>query len=275
MPNSPGGIFKFVMAFPNIDPIIISIGPLSISWYSLAYVLGIVMGWFYATKIIKNFQIDIAPKLLEHFITWAILGIIIGGRLGYVLLYNPGKYFADPISILKTYEGGMSFHGGIIGLAISGYLFCKKYKINLLVFSDILVVTVPIGLFLGRLANFINGELYGRITSMPWGVIFPGSDFQSRHPSQLYEAFFEGLILFIVLAYATFKHKSIKILGLNTGIFLTLYSLFRLSIEMFREPDLHIGFLYNYLTMGQILTLPMLVVGIYFIIRAKCRLTQK
>lgn len=263
------------MIFPNINPIIVSVGPLSISWYSLAYVCGIVAGWAYAVRIVKKFKIDITTKALEDFISWAILGIIIGGRLGYVLIYDPAKYFADPISILKIYEGGLSFHGGIVGLAISSYYFCKKHKINILIFSDVLVVVAPIGLFLGRIANFINSELYGRVTRMPWGVVFPNSDLQTRHPSQLYEAFLEGLILFIILAYTTFKLKTIKVPGLNSGIFLIFYSLFRISIETLREPDLNIGFIFNNLTMGQILSLPMLMIGVYLIIRTQCQSTQK
>lgn len=263
------------MIFPNINPIILSVGPLSITWYSLAYVGGIIAGWAYAAKIVREFKVGITKKELDDFVTWAILGIIIGGRLGYVLLYDPSKYFGDPISILKTYEGGMSFHGGILGLAISSYYFCQKHKINLLTFSDVLVVVAPIGLFFGRMANFINAELYGRVTTMPWGVIFPNSDLQARHPSQLYEALFEGLILFIVLTCATFKYKTIKIPGLNSGIFLVLYSLFRIAIETLREPDFHIGFLLNYLTMGQILSLPMLILGGYLIIRTQCQSTQK
>ncbi len=257
------------MLFPNINPIIFSIGPFDIYWYSIAYVLGIIAGWFYACKIIKNFKIELATTTLEHFIAWATLGIIIGGRLGYVLLYNPVKYFSDPVIILKTYEGGMSFHGGMIGLIMSSYFFCYKHKIKFLLLTDILAAISPIGLFLGRIANFINGELYGRITKMPWGIIFPNSDLQIRHPSQLYEAFFEGVTLLLILAYTNYKYKSIKIRGFNTAIFLVLYSVFRIIIEMFREPDGHIGFIFNNLTMGQILSLPMLILGVYLIMRVR------
>jgi phosphatidylglycerol:prolipoprotein diacylglycerol transferase len=258
------------MLFPNINPVIFSIGLFTVYWYSMAYVLGIIVGWFYAYKIIKKFEIGVTAVTLENFVTWAILGIVIGGRLGYVLLYNPIKYFSDPILILKTYEGGMSFHGGMIGLIASSCFFCHKYKINLLCLNDILATVSPIGLFLGRIANFINGELYGRVTKMPWGMVFPNSDLQTRHPSQLYEAFSEGAILFLILAYTTFKYKSIKIQGLNFAIFLIFYSVFRIIIEMFREPDYHIGFIFNNLTMGQILSLPMLILGIYLIIRIIC-----
>lgn len=269
------GVYNYRMLFPNINPVIFSIGSFTVYWYSMAYVLGIIVGWFYAYKIIKKFKVGVTASHLENFVTWAILGIVIGGRLGYVLLYNPIKYFSDPITILKTYEGGMSFHGGMIGLIISSYFFCHKYKINFLFLCDLLATISPIGLFLGRIANFINGELYGRVTKMPWGMIFPNSDLQIRHPSQLYEAFFEGIILLSILAYATFKYKTINIRGLNFAIFLILYSVFRIIIEMFREPDFHIGFIFNNLTMGQILSLPMLILGIYLIIRIRCQSTLK
>ncbi|AAU03570.1 prolipoprotein diacylglyceryl transferase [Rickettsia typhi] len=259
------------MILPNINPIIFSIGPFSISWYSLSYVVGILLGWFYATKIIEKFKPEITKKHIEDFITYAIIGIIVGGRLGYVLLYNPLKYFANPIEILKTYEGGMSFHGATIGIIISAYLFCQKYKINFLSLTDIITTVVPIGLFLGRIANFINCELYGRITNSSFGIIFPNSDLEPRHPSQLYEAFFEGLILFCILAYAVFRHDTLKKQGLNSGIYLIFYSLFRIIIEMFREPDIQIGFILDSLTMGQILSAPMLLLGSYLI----CRLNSK
>ncbi|WP_341756276.1 MULTISPECIES: prolipoprotein diacylglyceryl transferase [unclassified Candidatus Tisiphia] len=263
------------MPFPNINPVIFSIGPFSVYWYSMAYVFGVIFGWFYAYKIIKKFEIGITAANLENFVTWAILGIVIGGRFGYALLYDPIKYFSDPLSLLKIYEGGMSFHGGMIGLIISSYFFCHKYKINLLLLCDILATVGSIGVFLGRITNFINGELYGRVTKMPWGMIFPNSDLQTRHPSQIYEALFEGVILFLILSYTTFKYKTIKIHGLNLAISLIFYSVFRIIIEMFREPDIHIGFIFNNLTMGQILSLPMLIVGIYLIIRIKCRSTPK
>ncbi|WP_375327243.1 prolipoprotein diacylglyceryl transferase [Candidatus Tisiphia endosymbiont of Nemotelus uliginosus] len=257
------------MIFPNVNPVAFYVGPFAVHWYSIAYVCGIIIGWFYAQKIINKFQINITSRSLENFVTWAILGIIVGGRLGYVLLYDPIKYFSEPIKILKTYEGGMSFHGGLLGLIIASYLFCYKYKIKFLLLADILAAIAPIGLFLGRIANFINGELYGRVTDMPWGVVFPASDLQLRHPSQLYEAILEGIILFLILFYSTFKYKTIKILGINSAIFLIFYSIFRIIIELFREPDLHIGFIYHNFTMGQILSFPMLILGIYLLVRVK------
>jgi len=263
------------MTFPDINPIIFSIGPLAVSWYSLSYVAGILLGWFYANKIIEKFNSPITKKNLEDFVTYAIIGIVVGGRLGYVLLYNPYKYFSNPVEILKTYEGGMSFHGGAIGVIIAAYIFCKQHKLKLLSLTDIIAPAVPIGLFFGRIANFINGELYGRTTDSSIGMIFPNSDLMLRHPSQLYEAFFEGLVLFCILAYAVFKRNTLKKQGLNSGLFLMLYSCFRIVIEIFREPDVQIGFILDGLTMGQILSIPLLLLGSYLIIRSQCRLITK
>jgi len=269
-------VYNKLMLFPNINPVIFSIGSFTVYWYSMAYVLGILVGWFYAYNIIKKFKLSITTEMFENFITWVTLGIVIGARLGHVLLYDPIKYFFNPIAIFKTYEGGMSFHGGIIGIALSCYFFCRKYKIKFFCLGDIVATVGPIGLFLGRIANFINGELYGRVTTMPWGMIFPNSDLQLRHPSQLYEAFFEGIILFLILAYTTFKYKSINIYSLNSAIFLIFYSVFRIIIEMFREPeDCYASLIFNNVTIGQFLSLPMLIMGIYLIIRIKCQLTPK
>ena len=262
-------------ALQHINPIIISFGSLAITWYSLSYVVGILLGWLLANKIVERYQLGISKKNLEDFVAWAIIGVVVGGRIGYILFYDPIKYILDPIRILKTYEGGMSFHGGITGLCVAAYFFSRKYKIKFLTLTDILAIVAPIGLFLGRLANFINGELYGRITDAPWGVIFPGSDMRLRHPSQLYEAFLEGIVLFLILIFIVFKYKSLKIPSLTSGIFLIIYSVFRIMIETFREPDIHIGFLYKNLTMGQLLSLPMLIVGSYLLIRIRCRPSPK
>jgi phosphatidylglycerol---prolipoprotein diacylglyceryl transferase len=252
-----------MITFPNINPVILKIGPLAISWYSLSYVVGILLAWSYGLKLVKKFDLKISHKNLEDFVTWAVISIVIGGRLGYISLYNPWKYLAHPVEILKTYEGGMSFHGGITGLILAAYFFCRKYHINFLNFTDILAATAPIGLFLGRVANFINSELYGRVTDAPWAIIFPGSEGLPRHPSQLYEAFCEGFLLLLILAYGIFKKNSLSKAGLTSGIFLILYASFRILIEFFREPDIHIGFIFNAVTMGQILSLPMLMFGVY------------
>ena len=266
-----------MLDFPNIDPVIIAFGPLAISWYSLSYVVSILLGWYYVLKLIETNSLDISKKNIDDFVSWAIIGIIIGGRLGYVLFYDPVKYFSDPIQILKTYEGGMSFHGGISGLIIASYLFCKKYKIAFLGLMDLCSIVAPIGLFLGRIANFINAELYGRITDVPWAFIFPGSDGFPRHPSQLYEAILEGLVLFFIQRYVTGKLGALKFPGLLSGVFLVFYSCFRIIVEFFREPDFKIGYLANYFTMGQLLCLPMIIVGILLIYFSKnqCQSTRK
>lgn len=266
-----------MLAFPNIDPVIISFGPLSVSWYSLSYVVSILFGWYYVLKLIKTHSLNITQKNIDDFISWAIIGIIIGGRLGYVLFYDPMKYFADPIQILKTYEGGMSFHGGISGLIIASFIFCKKYKIAFLGLLDLCSIVAPIGLFLGRIANFINAELYGRVTDVPWAFIFPGSDGLLRHPSQLYEAILEGFLLFFIQKYAAGKLGSLKFQGLLSGLFLIFYASFRIVVEFFREPDFKIGYLAKYFTMGQLLCIPMIILGVVLIYFSKnqCQSTQK
>lgn len=251
--------------FPNIDPIAFNIGPLSVTWYSLSYVIGIICGWIYLNKLIStNKESKITKNNIDDFVSWAIIGIVIGGRLGYVLFYDPVKYLHSPVDILKTYEGGMSFHGGIIGFIISAIIFCRTNKIPFLNFLDAVSIVAPIGLFLGRIANFINAELYGRITDVPWAFVFPGSDGLPRHPSQLYEAFLEGIVLFIVqrCSYSTLvKNKP----GYLSGQFLVLYSIFRILVEFFREPDFKVGYLAHYFTMGQVLCTPMLAIGIILI----------
>ena len=257
-----------MLQFPDIDPVILPLGPLAISWYSLSYVAGILLGWRYAIRLVKNNELGISTKNLDDFISWVIIGIIIGGRLGYVLFYNPVKYFSDPVEILKTYEGGMSFHGGIIGYITAAYLFSKKHNIHFFSLTDISAIVCPITLMLGRIANFINAELYGRVTDVPWGVVFPGTT-QPRHPSQLYEAFCEGLLLLIILGFCANKTLALHKRGLISSLFLIFYSTFRIIIEFFREPDIQIGFIAGGFTMGQLLCLPMLAAGVVLMIKTK------
>ena len=257
------------MRFPNIDPVIIAIGPLAVTWYSLSYVAGILIGWFYALRIVSQFDTPITKQNIDDFITWVIIGIIVGGRLGYVLFYDPAKYFANPIEIIKTYKGGMSFHGGVLGFVASSYLYCYKSRIRYIQFTDICAIVAPIGIFFGRIANFINGELYGNVTDVPWAVIFPNSDGLPRHPSQLYEAALEGVALFFITTIATYRFNALDKPGVTSGIFLTFYAIFRLFIEIFRAPDYKIGYIAEYFTMGQILSIPMIIFGTYLIIRKK------
>ncbi len=253
------------MNFPNINPVIISFGPLSVSYYSLAYVIGIIVGVFYAGKLAIKYNKNINSKIMEDFITYAVLGIIIGGRLGYVFFYDLSRFLAHPIDILKTYEGGMSFHGGFAGIIIASLLFCRKNKLPFFALADLLAIVTPIGLFLGRIANFINGELYGRITDVPWAFIFPDSDHAPRHPSQLYEAFLEGICLFIIMFL---NREKLKSQGYNSGLFLICYGSFRIIAEYFRQPDAQLGFLFNFITMGQLLSMPMIIVGIIIMRKA-------
>jgi len=255
-----------MLDFPNINPVIISLGPLAVSWYSLSYVVGILLGWFYILKLINiDTNTNISKKHIDDFVTWVIIGIIIGGRLGHVFFYDPIKYFSNPIDILKTYEGGMSFHGGIIGYVVASAWFARRNKISFLNIIDLSAAAAPIPLFLGRIANFINAELYGRVTDVPWAFIFPGSDYLPRHPSQLYEAALEGVVLFCIISVAALNFNALSRHGLLSGLFLIFYSIFRIIIEFFREPDAQIGFLAGAFTMGQLLCLPMFIVGVFLI----------
>ncbi len=263
------------LKFPDIDPIIMHIyGPLAISWYSLSYIAGILLGFFYINKLIdKNQNLGITKQHFEDFFSYAVIGIIVGGRLGYVIFYDFDRYIQDPISILKTYEGGMSFHGGITGLTLSAILFSKSRNISSLRIFDYCANAAPIGLFFGRIANFINAELYGKVTDVPWAFIFPGSDGNPRHPSQLYESFLEGFILFWILYYTTNKLNFLQKKGLSAGLFLIFYGIFRMFIEFFREPDEQIGYVASYFSMGQILCIPMILLGTVLILysRKKCQ----
>ena len=246
----------------NFDPVALEIFSLSISWYSLAYIFGIIFGWLYCKKIlIKD---DIIQKLFEDYISYLIIGIIIGGRLGYVIFYNFPYFLSNPVEIFMIWNGGMSFHGGLIGIIISSYLFSKKNKINIFIFLDLVSITAPIGILFGRISNFINGELVGKVTNSDWGVFFPNYDDKLRHPSQLYEAFLEGIILFILMNLIFFN-KNYKV-GKCSVMFLIIYGCFRITLEFFREPDKHIGYLFENISMGILLSAIMVLIGliIYF-----------
>ena len=254
------------MYFHNLDPILVDFGFMAIRWYSLAYIAGILLGWGFARKIINyrlNFTINL--KDLDNLISWLIISIIIGGRLGYVLFYNLEFYINNFFDIFKIWEGGMSFHGALIGIVISTYFFANKYNLNNLVLLDIIACVAPIGLFFGRIANFINGELYGKPTEIFWSVIFPLVDNTPRHPSQLYEAILEGLIIFIFLNIIVFR-KNYKI-GTCSFLFLTLYGLFRVFSEIFREPDEQVGYIFEHISMGSFLSIIMLLIGVTLFIR--------
>ncbi|MDA9723089.1 prolipoprotein diacylglyceryl transferase [Candidatus Pelagibacter sp.] len=246
----------------NFDPVAFELFSLSVRWYSLAYIFGLIFGWLYCKKIlIKQTKLKI---LFEDYISYLIVGIIIGGRLGYVIFYNFPYFLNNPIQILMIWNGGMSFHGGLMGIVISSYLFSKKNNQDIYEFLDLVAITAPIGIFLGRISNFINGELVGKVTNSNWGVLFPSYDNELRHPSQLYEAFLEGLILFILMNLIYFR-KNNKV-GTCSFMFLILYGCFRITSEFFREPDIQVGYLFGYISMGTFLSLIMILAGgmIYF-----------
>jgi phosphatidylglycerol---prolipoprotein diacylglyceryl transferase len=251
------------MFINNFDPVAIQIFSIEIRWYSLAYIVGILLGWILSKKIfISNTQLR---EKFDDFITYLILGIIIGGRLGYILFYNFNYYFHNLFDVFKIWQGGMSFHGGLIGVIIASIWFSKKNNQNPFNYLDIVSIVAPIGIFFGRIANFINSELYGIKTNLPWGVKFIQIDNLYRHPSQLYEAIFEGVILFIILIY--FRNKGfMKTPGFISGLFLILYSIFRFIIEFFRVPDEQLGYLFFNLTMGQLISFIFLLIGSYLVI---------
>ena len=251
------------MFINNFDPVAIQIFSIEIRWYSLAYIIGILLGWILSKRFFIS-NVELKEKF-DDFLTFVILGIIIGGRLGYVILYNPNYYLDNLIDIFKIWEGGMSFHGGLIGVVLASIYFAKKNNQNFFIYLDVISVVAPIGIFFGRIANFINSELYGTETNLPWAVQFIKIDNLYRHPTQLYEAIFEGLILFLILIYL--RNKGLmKITGLMSGIFLICYSIFRFMIEFLRVPDEQIGYLLFNLTMGQIISCIFFLIGIYLTI---------
>jgi phosphatidylglycerol:prolipoprotein diacylglycerol transferase len=258
----------FVIAFPNIDPIAIEIGPLAVRWYGLAYFAGILLGWWYARRLVANERLwggRPAPMTLadiDDFLLWAVVGIIFGGRLGYAAFYQPGHFLDDPLGFLRLWEGGMSFHGGMTGVIAAIIIFARRRNVPILSLLDVAAAAVPFGLFFGRIANFINGELWGRPADVPWAVVFPGGGTAARHPSQLYEAALEGLLLFLVLRLLTHGALSLRRPGLTGGAFIAGYGIARIFVEFFREPDEQLGFIAGFLTMGMILSLPMVLIGL-------------
>ena len=264
-----------IMPYPQIDPIAFSIGPVAVHWYGIAYVVGIMLGWFYARKLIETPRLwaGEAPATrtqLDDFLVWAAVGIILGGRIGYILFYDFANVAAEPLRALQVWNGGMSFHGGLAGTTLAMILFARRNGIAVWSLFDIVAAVVPIGLFFGRIANFVNGELWGRLSDAPWAVIFPEADPFARHPSQLYEAGLEGIVLLAVLALAVYRFGALKRPGLVTGIFVAGYALSRITVEFFREPDPQLGYLFGgWLTMGMLLSLPMLALGLWAIFRAR------
>jgi len=254
----------FAIPFPAIDPVAVAIGPFVVRWYALAYIVGLLLGWRYCLVLA-----DRPPRLVERrdiddFLVWATLGVVLGGRIGYVLFYQPGYYLQHPIEALYLWHGGVSFHGGALGVTLAILLFTRARRLPVLAFSDVIAEAIPIGLFFGRIANFINGELFGRETDIPWAMVFPNGGPVPRHPSQLYEAVCEGLLLFLLLLLA--EHRGARRRpGIVTGLFLIGYAVARMSGELFRQPDAQLGFLVFGTTMGQLLSIPVLIAGFILI----------
>jgi phosphatidylglycerol:prolipoprotein diacylglycerol transferase len=265
----------FVIPFPVFDPVLIAIGPFAVRWYALAYIVGILLGWLYARMLIRSERLWGGPALLtivdlDDFILWVTLGIILGGRTGYVLFYNFEFFIGHPIEILQLWHGGMSFHGGFLGCVIAVIAFARYRKVPMLSLGDLTCATGTIGLFLGRLANFINGELWGRVTDRPWGMVFPNGGLLPRHPSQIYEAALEGLLLFVILAMLI-RRGALQRPGFIIGAFALGYGILRSFSELFREPDVQLGFLWGGLTMGMLLSVPLMLAGVAFMMTAKRR----
>ena len=263
------------MIVHNFDPVLIDLGLFQIRWYSMAYILGIIIGWIYAVKIIKftaknkyNFE-PVKKSQFDDLIIFLVIGIVFGGRLGYIIFYNFEYYSQNFFEILKLWKGGMSFHGGLLGVIIAIFIFSKKTKTNFFKFSDIISCVSPIGIFLGRVANFVNGELYGKISTLPWALIFPDGGNVARHPSQIYEAILEGVFLFILINYFALKKQLLFKTGYISGVFLILYSILRILSESFREPDIHLGYFFNYFSLGTLLSFVTLSSGLLIILYIK------
>lgn len=256
------------LSFPDISPIALSLGPLHIRWYALAYIAGIVIGWWWARRQLAHPPQVTDSKRFDDLVMWLVLGVVLGGRLGYVLFYKPLYFLSNPEDIFALWQGGMSFHGGFLGVVLAVYVWARRTGTPLMHLADLIAWVAPIGLFFGRLANFVNGELWGRVSTVPWAMIFPTGGPDPRHPSQLYQAGLEGICIFLALTLAAHRGAR-RTAGLMTGIFVIGYGIARITGEIFRQPDAHLGFIVGPVTMGQLLSLPMLAVGIWVIWRAR------
>jgi len=260
-----------VIPFPAIDPVAVRIGPIAVRWYALAYVVGLLCAWGLVRRVGGGSAAILNKRDADDLLMWATLGVVFGGRLGYVLFYKPGYYIAHLDEVLSLWRGGMSFHGGMLGVVLAAILFARARKLDIFSVGDLAALAAPIGLFFGRIANFINGELWGRASSVSWAMVFPDPRAGNlpRHPSQLYEAALEGIVLFAALLLAMRLLGSLKRPGEIGGLFLVGYGFARIASEFFREPDAHLGFLFAGATMGQLLSLPMIAVGLWLIFRAR------
>jgi len=270
----------YVLPFPAIDPIALQFGPLAVRWYALAYIAGILIGWWYLRRLVETPRLWGAldrPTVaeLDDFVLWATLGIVLGGRIGYVLFYNLAHYLEHPLEVAMLWKGGMAFHGGLLGSIVAMLLFARGRGFSFLTLFDLFAAAAPIGLFFGRLANFINAELWGRATDVPWAMVFPFAGPDPRHPSQLYEAALEGVVLYAVIGHLVHRTDTLKAPGALAGVFAMGYGLARFVVEFFREPDVQVGYLLGGITMGQILSLPMILGGLVLFLWARRRAAHR
>jgi phosphatidylglycerol---prolipoprotein diacylglyceryl transferase len=269
------------ISFPNIDPVAFSIGPVSVKWYGLAYAVGLLLGWTYVKRLVLDMRLwppgggPFSTIKADDLLLYITAGVVLGGRLGYVLFYKPEFYLANPLEIHKVWNGGMSFHGGFVGSMIAIWLFSSRERVNPLSTFDLAAAAVPIGLFFGRLANFINSELWGRVSNVPWAMVFPDAEAgpAPRHPSQLYEAGLEGLALFVICAWLIYKRDALKRPGLVAGVFTAGYGLARSFCELFREPDFGHWATVGPMTAGILYSLPMIAAGLWMVQRARAGTT--
>lgn len=251
------------LEFPEISPVMLTAGPLAIRWYSMAYLIGIVAGWFLVNRNVEKNNLGLNRAQVEDFVFYLTLGIILGGRLGYAVFYGGSEMWLKPWRLLEIWKGGMSFHGGAAGVIVAAYLYSRKIKYGFLRLTDLVVLYAPIGIFLGRLANFVNDELWGRVTNVAWAVRFPNGGYLPRHPSQLYEACLEGVAMFVILNWLWRYPKIRNTPGVVSALFVVLYGFFRIVVEYFREPDAQLGFFFGSVTMGQMLSVPLIVAGLW------------
>lgn len=254
------------LTYPQIDPVIFTLGPFAVRWYGVAYIAGFFVGLFFFARLNRRWNIGLSGDHLVSAFLYGSLGLLIGARVGYMLFYAFPQLISDPLSLFRTTEGGMSFHGGLAGMLIAGALFSRQVGVSLLRLADMVAVGAPIGIFFGRMANFVNAELWGRVTDVPWGMVFPGAGPLPRHPSQLYEAFLEGIVLFVIMLMLA---RRLRPDGEMTGWLMAFYGVFRFGVEFFREPDAHLGAVAGPLSMGQVLTLPVFFAGVWLLWRAR------
>lgn len=257
-----------MLPYPQIDPVLVKIGPFALHWYGMMYALAFLLGWPLLQRRVARWMPDLGEERLNDLLVWILLGVVLGGRLGYVLFYQGGYYLAHPMAMLRVWEGGMSFHGGMLGVLLAGYIYCHRQGVSFLALADIAIPVFPLGLFLGRIGNFINAELWGRVTDVPWAMVFPRAGELPRHPSQLYEAALEGVVLFVILNLL--GRRAWKP-GTLLGVFISGYGVIRFGLEYVREPDAHLGLLALGLSMGQWLSLPMVLVGVALILLPRRR----